>query len=422
MPTAKSIAGAYMPRLVDALIDELASQLPALLIIGPRASGKSTTVGRKAETIVRLDIEGQAVAFRADPDAALRGLDEPVLLDEWQVVKPSLAAVRRSVERRPEPNRYFVTGSVREEIDEDEVWPGTGRLPRVAIYPMTMRERLGKIAGPTFFDRLANGDVLEDPGEAPDLRDYIEMGLQSGFPLAALRLSGRPLRVWLEGYITDLLTHDVEALRESPTRGRDAALLRRYFEAYALNSGGLADHKKIYDSAGINKNTATAYERLLINLLVAEQIPAWEANRLKRVASSPKRYMIDPALVAAALRLDTRGILADGDLLGRFIDTFVAAQLRPEVDISDCRPRLFHLRTDGGRRKVDILVELGGGRVIACVIRAGTAPKKADGRHLIWLRDELGDRFVHGVVFHTGPRVYQLDERITAAPIATLWA
>ncbi len=39
-----------------------------------------------------------------------------------------------------------------------------------------------------------------------------------------------------------------------------------------------------------------------------------------------------------------------------------------------------------------------------------------------WLRDELADRFVAGVVLHTGPRLFHLDDRIVAAPICTLWA
>ena len=33
-----------------------------------------------------------------------------------------------------------------------------------------------------------------------------------------------------------------------------------------------------------------------------------------------------------------------------------------------------------------------------------------------------GARFLAGVVLHTGPRVYELEERILAAPICTLWA
>ena len=42
-------------------------------------------------------------------------------------------------------------------------------------------------------------------------------------------------------------------------------------------------------------------------------------------------------------------------------------------------------------------------------------------KHLRWLRQELGERFLAGVVLHTGPRVYELDEKIIAAPIAVLW-
>jgi hypothetical protein len=54
-------------------------------------------------------------------------------------------------------------------------------------------------------------------------------------------------------------------------------------------------------------------------------------------------------------------------------------------------------------------------------VKAG-APTPADARHLTWLRDEYGDRFVAGIILHTGPLTYQLAERVTAAPIATLWS
>jgi hypothetical protein len=45
-----------------------------------------------------------------------------------------------------------------------------------------------------------------------------------------------------------------------------------------------------------------------------------------------------------------------------------------------------------------------------------------DARHLAWLRDELGDRFVAGAVFHTGPHAFPLGDRITALPISAIWA
>jgi hypothetical protein len=273
----------------------------------------------------------------------------------------------------------------------------------------------------TFFDRLAAGDELVVPRETPDLRGYVELALRSGFPFAALRLTGLPRRAWLESYLDDLLTHDVEQLEESETRGRDPHRLRRYFEAYVLNSAGAAEHKKIFDAAQITRVTAAVYEALLTDLLVVERVPAWTSNRLKRLVKQPKRYVVDPALIAAALRIDEQGVISDGDLLGRILDSFVAAQLRPEITVSSTQPRLFHLRTEQGRHEIDLVAELAGRRVIAIEIKASSAPTAGDARHLVWLRDLLGDRFVAGVVFHTGPRLFEIDERIVAAPISALW-
>lgn len=121
------------------------------------------------------------------------------------------------------------------------------------------------------------------------------------------------------------------------------------------------------------------------------------------------------------MRIDAQGVLSDGDLLGRVLDAFVAAQLRPELAVSASRPRLYHLRTEGGRREVDLVAELAGRRVIGIEIKAAAAPTARDARHLVWMRDELGDRFVAGVVLHTGPRLYELADKIVAAPICTLW-
>jgi hypothetical protein len=71
---------------------------------------------------------------------------------------------------------------------------------------------------------------------------------------------------------------------------------------------------------------------------------------------------------------------------------------------------------------VDLIAELGGGRVIGFEIKAHSAPDCTAGRHLAWLRDRLGDRFVAGIVLHTGPRTYELGDRISAAPISVLWS
>lgn len=411
----------YRQRLLDPLLDEILAQLPALMVVGPRAAGKTTTAERRATTTIRLNRDAEAAAFEADPDAALRGLAELVLLDEWQTVPTVFGAVRRAVEKEARPGRFLMTGSVRAEL-ENEVWPGTGRVQRLVMYPMTMRELSGNVDGPTFLDRVAAGVELTVPAETPDLRGYVELALRSGFPTPALQLTGRAREFWLESYIDDLLTHDVEQLEEPPTRKRDVQRLRRYFEACVLNSAGIPEHKTLYDAAQITRPTAIGYDNLLADLFTVDQVPAWSSNRLKRLVRRPKRYVVDPALIAAALRIDENGILRDGNLLGRILETFVAAQLRPEVRLSETRPRLYHLRTEHGRREIDLLAELGGQQLIAIEVKADAAPGKARAGHLTWLRDTVEEgTFVAGIVLHTGPRVYALDEKITAAPISVLW-
>lgn len=407
----------YRRRSVEPLLARLLAEIPALLIVGPRAAGKTTTAGRYAQTSVRLDRPSEAAAFRADPDSALRGLAEPVLLDEWQAVPEVLGAVKRAIDAAPRPGRYLLTGSVRAELDSS-AWPGTGRLVRLAMYPLTAAERLEHTETRPLLDRLSANEELQLPGAPPDLRGYVELALQSGFPEAAFSLSAPVRQRWLESYVDQLLTHDIQQL----DGGRDPTRLRRYFEAYALNSAGIVDDKTLYDSAGINRKTALAYERLLTELLVVDAIPAWTSNRLKRLMRSPKRYLVEPALLAAILRADVNAVLRDGNVLGRVIETFVVTQLRSELVVAETRPRLYHLRQDQGRKEIDLLAELGAEQVIGIEIKADSAPGKEAAQHLAWLRDELGERFLAGVVLHTGPRIYSLGERIRAVPICTLWA
>lgn len=406
----------YRRRLVDPLLDRLLAQLPAVFLVGPRATGKTTTAVRRARTVVRLDRPEVAAVFRAAPDAALRDLEEPVLLDEWQVVPEVLGAVKRAVDSDFRPGRFLVTGSVRADL-EAPGWPGTGRLVRMPMYGMTVGEQEG-IRGPkTFIDSIAAGDQLAVPAGPPDLPGYVDLLLRSGFPEPALQLVPEARDDWLRSYVDQMVTRDADEVEA----GRDPALLRRYFEAYVLTSAAVVNDNTIYEAAGINHRTARAYERLLSNLMVVERIPAWTSNRLKRLVVSPRRYVVDAALVAAVLRVDRAGVMRDGNLLGRLLETFVVSQLRAELPVAATRPLLYHLRQEQGRHEIDLLAELAGGDVIGIEVKATSAPRAADARHLVWLHEKLGERFRAGVLFHTGPRVFPLGDRITAAPIATLW-
>lgn len=411
-------ASDYIPRLVDRRLRELFDQLPALLITGPRAAGKTTTAERLAGTIVRLDREAEAGPFRDDPDVALRSLPEPMLLDEWQAVPEVLGAVKRAVDDGSGAGRFLLTGSVRGHLDT-QMWPGTGRLVHLRMWGLTVSEILGSLREEPFLETLARGDIaaFRMPANAPDLRGYVELALRGGYPEPALKLTDIARQVWMESYLSQLLTRDAESL-DGP---RDPELLRRYFEALAVNTAGIAAGKTLYDAAGISRATAVTYERLLANMFVLDFLPAWSSNRLSRLVKARKRYIADPSLLAAVLRIDELAVMRDGGLLGRVIETFVLAQIRPEVELSSFRPRLYHLREKNGRHEVDLLAEMSVGNVVAIEIKAAAAPKRSDAKHLEWLREQLGERFLAGAVLHTGPRPFHLSERIFALPISTLW-
>lgn len=393
------------------------AEISAVSIVGPRACGKTTTARLLAAETVRLDRPAEAASFRADPDVALRSVKRPALLDEWQEVPEVLGAVKRAVDDQPQPGSFILTGSVKADLDV-AAWPATGRVVRTTMGPLTRREIEGRATGTTFLDRMESGaldDVRTDP---LDLGDYVELATIGGFPEPALRLTGNTRLDWLESYVDQVVT------RDAPAYGgvRELNRLRRYLEVEALNSAGVPTDVTLAEAAGIDRRTAAAYQQLLADLLVLDRVPAWATNRLSRLVKAPKRYLIDPSLIAGILRMDPSGILKDGDLLGRLLDTFVMSQVRAEVEVARSRPRLFHLRERGGGREVDLVVEYSGQRVAAIEVKASATPRRSDARHLEWLAERLGDRFTAGVVLHTGPRAIRWGDRIWALPISALWA
>lgn len=408
----------YLPRLLDPYLAELVADHPAVLIVGPRACGKTTTGRRHTAGRLRLDRPAEASAARADPDAVLAAGPFPLLVDEWQVVPEVLGAIKRAVDDGAGAGRFVLTGSAQADLTTAG-WPATGRVIRTRMFGLVERELEGRVATPPLLDRIvADGlPAVTLPAEVPDLRGYVARALRGGFPEAALAGNDRARQRWLASYVDHVVVRDASAV--GVTRNPDR--LRRYLRAVAANTAGTPALATLIDAAGIDRATAVAYDALLEQLLLTERLPAWSSNQLNRLVRLPKRHLIEPALLGPLLGVDHRAVLRNGDLLGRILDSFVVAQLRADVEVSAHRPQLFHLRDSNGRRKVDILVELADGRVIAIEVKADAAPGPQAGRHLAWLRGALGDRFAAGVLLHTGPHAYPLTEGLLAIPICAFW-
>lgn len=357
---------------------------------------------------------------KADPDATLKGLEEPVLLDEWQEVPDVLGAVKRACDASPRPGRFILTGSAGGEV-QTRSWPGTGRVTDIRMSPMTVGEMTSSTV-PSLLDRIAAGaletlkaTVFAEP--ELNVRNYIDFAMRSGFPHAALDLSGPSRRRWLNSYVKKIVTRT-----DGLANGRyDSRKLTRFFKAYALGSATTMSDTTLCESAAIDRQTAERYLDLLNRIYVVDELPAWSSNRLKRLTLAPKRLLVDAALIAAASGLTEDSVMRDSDFLGRMIETMVLTQLRAQAEASAHSVSLHHLRTKGGRQEVDAVAEIDGSAIVAVEVKATSSPRSEDTKHLAWLREQESDRFLAGVLLHTGPGAFRLSDRIWALPISSLW-
>lgn len=387
------------------------------MLTGPRGCGKITTALRWVASVMRLDRPDEAGAFSAAPDAVLASQQKPVLIDEWQVVPESMGAVKRAVDAGPGPGRHLLTGSIRARL-EPALWPATGRVVPLAMYGLTVGELQQRGPGSTAVERLFSE---EDPlttllESAPNLVDYLDHALRGGFP-DAVQLSASARSTWYQGYVDQLVHHDVGELAQVRSPARLAALLR----AVALNTAGSPTLTTLAEAARIDHRTASTYLDLLEDLRVIEQVPTWTTNKLSRLVKAPKYYLLDSGMTAHLAGDSRQGTLKSADRLGRLIDTFVLAQIRPLLNLSAPNFSAYHLRNRNQDREVDLILESASGQVVGIEIKSASTVDSHSARHLSWLRDELGATFHRGVVLHTGTTIFPLGDRLWAMPIATLW-
>ena len=96
------------------------------------------------------------------------------------------------------------------------------------------------------------------------------------------------------------------------------------------------------------------------------------------------------------------------------------ASLSFQVCAAAAEASVFHLRTQGGRREVDLIVEGDDGRVVAAGVKLAATPTEADGQHLRWLEEVAPDRVADSIIITTGTRAYRRPDGIGVVPLALL--
>jgi uncharacterized protein len=409
-------------RRVELLTREAAEGFRVLILNGPRQSGKSTLMqalhAELGGTSLSLDDREPLRSARTDPAGFVADRSHPLFIDEVQRAgDPLILALKSYVDRVPRAGSFFLAGSSRFLTVPTLTESLAGRARIVDVWPFTQGEVESQ---PDRLLDLAFGttEVLRDL-QVPVLTrlDTFRRVAMGGFP-AVFDLSERVRRTWHSDYVRTLLERDLRQLRTP----RQVVDLPRLVSLLAQRTAQEFVVSSLAQATGLSDDTVKDYLGLLETIYLYTRLPAWTPGLTGRVSHRPKLHMVDSGVAASLLGTTADELsVPESHLAGPLLETFAANELVRQATWSDHGPRLYHFR-DHAKREVDIIAELPDGRVSAFEIKAARDIDQQDVRHLAYLRDLLGDRFVNGIVLHLGQRPQSLGDRLTSLPISALWA
>ena len=358
-----------MPRIVDAELAELLGAAGAVLVEGPKASGKTATAMQASRSEVLLDVDDNARRMiGADPGAVLDG-ETPRLIDEWQLEPAIWNHVRRAVDRRAAAGQFILTGSA---VPADDITrhTGAGRFTRLRMRPMSLYES-GHSTGEISLHRLLDGCEQRTRRSELPILTVAAFVCGGGWPV---NIGMTPPQAWRanRAYLDEIRRTDVSTVSG---KTRDPIKVGRLLRSLARNVGTPVAMSKLTAEAGghsapLKADTVAAYLDALDRLMIVENQPAWSPHLRSRATLrvAPVRHFVDPSLAVAALRATPERLTGDLEFLGLLFESMVIRDLRVYAQAADAQ--VFHYREKEGL-EVDAVVEAADGRWAAFEIKLG---------------------------------------------------
>lgn len=311
----------FIPRAVQDALRRATLGFPAVVLTGPRRSGKTTLLRRlfpRAAYVLLEDPDVQARA-RSDPRGLIEELRPPVLFDEIQNAPDLLGYVRTFIDLRPrQTGRWLFTGSQEAPLMRGVSESMAGRAAMLQLLPLSLKET----------DRASL--------------------LHGGYPEVLARPGMRGL--WFSSYVQTYLERDVRAV----TNVRDLVTFRRFLALLASRHGQVLNRSDLAAPLGVSVPTVSDWLHVLEITGQIILVPPYFENFGKRLIKSPKVYLGDSGMACHLLGIRTQPELDRSSFLGPLFEGFVAAEiLKSQVNLGQ-RKEIYYFRDRQGL-EVDFL-------------------------------------------------------------------
>jgi uncharacterized protein len=403
----------YLPRTLEPVLLRASREFPALVLTGPRQSGKTTLLQHlfgDSHRYLSLELPDVRAAAEADPRGFLELNPAPVIFDEIQYAPSLLPYIKENIDaHRSAHGQYLLTGSQNLLLAEQITESLAGRAAMLHLLPLAQREQLGQPAAPLPWE-AAKGNAKRPRLSLGELWSHL---LRGGYPELTIE-PNRDLALWHASYIQTYLERDVRALRQVG----DLSLFQSFLRALAARCGQLLNLSDVARDLGVAINTAKAWLSVLEATYQVMVLRPYYANVGKRLVKTPKVYFTDTGTLCALVGLKSPDHAAAGPMGGAIFETAVIMEVFKTLLHRGQEPQLYFWRTASGE-EVDLVVDLGVHLVpMEIKLTATPHPRMAEG--ITAFREALGRKVGPGWLVHPGDTQLPLGPEIKSLPFADL--